>query len=139
MRTANSRGDDERAHYTETRSGPPERYFVSFGLFAVLFRGKRQRKAGAMSNFAFSGHVAAHRSRQITADGKAQSASFLAARERAAELNERLEDRLDLVLRNARSRIPHADESLLAGRRTSHFDAAALRRELYRVREEIEN
>jgi hypothetical protein len=70
---------------------------------------KSQRERSTRTRRALHGDIAIHRAGEIAADREAEAGPFLRARERAAELNEGIEDHVLHVLRHAGPRIAHVD------------------------------
>jgi hypothetical protein len=84
------------------------------------------------------GQVTGHPPCELPADGETEAHPFTRLGEGAAELDERLEDGLLLVLRDAGTGIPHADaDSVTAGRALEDHGFSG-RRELHRVRQQVQ-
>lgn len=78
------------------------------------------------------------RSRLIAADREPETGSLVCARKLSVELHERLEDRADLVIGNPDSRIDDAYASDTVVEFAFDRNLASARRELDRVRKQIE-
>src|SRR5215208_6351825 len=99
---------------------------------------KHERRPAA--RLALDGHVAAHRAGELAADGQAEAGAFDRLGEGAVRLHEGLEDRLQLLRRDAASAVGHAHRDRAALRRLAgHADRAAGVRELHGVREQVED
>src|SRR5690349_17637059 len=83
------------------------------------------------------GDVAAHRAGQVAADRQTEPRSF-GARHTRPQLHEWLEDQLELARRNAGARVTHANVDTAVTCLPIDADLPFGRRELHRVREQIE-
>src|SRR5689334_18890930 len=91
-----------------------------------------------MARCALDHEIAVHRPRQIATDGETEARSLVRRGEFPLELDEGLEDRAQLLRRDADTAVGDSDAN---GRRvaaTGDLDRAAGSRELDRVREEVE-
>src|SRR5690242_21439583 len=93
---------------------------------------KPHGKYRAPAHFTAHGEIPSHPSREIPTDREAE-ARTLSLTGIAVHLHEGLEDRVELIGRNADPRVDHVDEYVLIRRRAAHVHAAALRRVADRV------
>src|SRR4051812_8009159 len=94
---------------------------------------QRQPKYRALAELAGDGHIAVHCAGEIATDGKAEPGSFPHRRQRAADLDERFEDRLKLVCFDPHPIVADFDDHPASiDRRTRQTHCAAGRSELDR-------
>src|SRR3954466_14658227 len=84
---------------------------------------QRERTPGA--DLALDSDIAAHRAREIAADGEPEPSAFVLARPRTPELNERLEDGGELVGSDAHAVVLNGDAHVVALRGAPYGNGTA--------------
>src|SRR5687767_4938828 len=85
---------------------------------------KRQAEGGSPARIALDRDVAAHRAGEVSADREPEAGPLVRARERAAELHERLEDRPLLLEWDPGPAVAHGDGRDFRADAARHLDRA---------------
>src|SRR3954463_1680917 len=105
---------------------------------ALLGKRKVEDKGRSFADLAPDPKVAAHRPGEIAADREAQSSALRERCEISVDLHERLEDHLELIPWNTNAGIAHRHAGYRVRDDRLQLDRAAARRELDRVRQQVE-
>jgi hypothetical protein len=89
-------------------------------------------------NCSRSARIETTSTREVTADGETQPDSFTRIHETAIELHERLEDFALAIERDPHARILHQHVDVGLRRHAAEGDRPAGRRELHRIREQVQ-
>src|SRR5689334_4608456 len=86
---------------------------------------QREREGRPYADGAFHAEITFHTDGEVATDRESETGAFTRVAERAVELDERLEDHLEAIVRYPGACVAHVNQHVFVGRLAAHGDYAA--------------